>query len=520
MEYIYMSNSYNRNENENLESNLNRSTEKGNSLDANAFLIDGLEVFCDQEGVPYVRSKDQNTAHPIKSEAASTLIRKALFEKTNQVPSGKAVGETIDRLEGFALLSADKRDLPIRTVVRDKEDGSSVVEIDTGRREAVVVSAGGYGSQITNTIFRRPGTAAELPEPAKSGSLDLLWQVLPVKDPDQQKLIVAFIVVSSIANCPAFPLLSMEGPAGSAKTSAMEIIAGLIDPSPGLARALPRSERDLAVSAHNRWCVTFDNLDHIKGNMSDALCRLTTGGSFAARALYTDADERLLTFRRPVIATGIGDYIRRSDLMTRSMVITLPPLSEAGGVRPKQQVFAEYERLKPQILAGLYNGISSVLRNLESTKENFDHRAADFLRYATAAEEGLGWAPGSFEKVFMRHQDRQQSTLALSDVVVREVCTVIAGEDGDVIEHTASDLYQAVTSGFLGSRPAAWPKDPAGLSKCLTQRYEQLKSLGLILERGRTGKSRSLVFKKLPGFNAAEHLPQDSNTQYDDDELV
>jgi hypothetical protein len=35
--------------------------------------------------------------------------------------------------------------------------------------------------------------------------------------------------------------------------------------------------------------------------LSDTLCRLTSGGAFAVRRLYTDKDEVLFTAARPVV---------------------------------------------------------------------------------------------------------------------------------------------------------------------------------------------------------------------------
>jgi hypothetical protein len=43
--------------------------------------------------------------------------------------------------------------------------------------------------------------------------------------------------------------------------------------------------------------------------MSDALCRLASGGSFAVRQLYTDRDEVLFQAARPVILNGIENVL-------------------------------------------------------------------------------------------------------------------------------------------------------------------------------------------------------------------
>src|SRR5271166_2330593 len=83
-------------------------------------------------------------------------------------------------------------------------------------------------------------------------------------------------------------------------------------------RALPREERELMIAANNGHVLAFDNLSSLPGWLSDALCRLASGGSFALRRLYTDADEVLFQAARPAILNGIEDIITRQDLADRA----------------------------------------------------------------------------------------------------------------------------------------------------------------------------------------------------------
>ena len=59
----------------------------------------------------------------------------------------------------------------------------------------------------------------------------------------------------------------------------------LIDPCAAPDRAGPRDERDLMIRARNGWVLAFDNLSKLPDWLSDALCRLSTGGGFSTRAL-------------------------------------------------------------------------------------------------------------------------------------------------------------------------------------------------------------------------------------------
>jgi hypothetical protein len=53
-------------------------------------------------------------------------------------------------------------------------------------------------------------------------------------------------------------------------------------------RALARDERELFIAASNGHVLAFDNLSGLP--LSDTLCRLTSGGAFSTRRLFTDQD--------------------------------------------------------------------------------------------------------------------------------------------------------------------------------------------------------------------------------------
>jgi hypothetical protein len=67
----------------------------------------------------------------------------------------------------------------------------------------------------------------------------------------------------------------------------------LVDPNLAPVRALPRDERELFIAASNSHVLAFDNLSGLPPWLSDTLCRLTSGGAFSTRRLFTDQDEIL-----------------------------------------------------------------------------------------------------------------------------------------------------------------------------------------------------------------------------------
>jgi hypothetical protein len=133
-------------------------------------------------------------------------------------------------------------------------------------------------------------------------------------------------------------LLAIAGEQGSAKTVLSKILRALIDPNVAPVRALPREERELMIAANNGHVLAFDNLSTLPGWLSDALCRLASGASFALRQLYTDADEVLFQAARPTILNGIGDVITRQDLADRAIFLTMGSLRDEQR-RPEAEIW-------------------------------------------------------------------------------------------------------------------------------------------------------------------------------------
>src|SRR5205085_6289398 len=119
-------------------------------------------------------------------------------------------------------------------------------------------------------------------------------------------------------------LLALHGEHGSAKSTTARVLRDLIDPNTTALRATPRNEHDLMIAAKNGRVISLDNLSHIPDWLSDALCRLATGGGFATRELYSDDEEILFNAMRPIIINGIEELATRSDLLDRSILSHLP----------------------------------------------------------------------------------------------------------------------------------------------------------------------------------------------------
>jgi hypothetical protein len=149
-----------------------------------------------------------------------------------------------------------------------------------------------------------------------------------------------------------YPVLILQGEQGAGKSSAARFLRDLIDAAEVPTRALPSSERDLAISASNTWLLSFDNVSDINDKLSDALCSISTGGGFATRKLYSDNEEILFYNKNQIVMNGIPqDLVKRHDLADRCIPIHLSPI-DGKNRKPERELKEEWATDKIEILRG------------------------------------------------------------------------------------------------------------------------------------------------------------------------
>ena len=170
-------------------------------------------------------------------------------------------------------------------------------------------------------------------------------------------MIVAWLL-AALGPRQAYPILPVNGEQGSAKTTTTRLLRSLIDPNRVPWRSMPKDERDLMIAAMRNHVLCFDYISRLPGWFSDALCRLSTGGGLATRALYSDADEIAFEATCPSLLNGIGEYINAADLLDRSISVELPRIGREQR-RTEQELKSLTEELVPEILGGLLDVVAA-----------------------------------------------------------------------------------------------------------------------------------------------------------------
>jgi hypothetical protein len=221
----------------------------------------------------------------------------------------------------------------------------------------------------------------------------------------------------------------------------------------------------------------LDNLSRIPPWLSDALCRLATGGGFATRELYTDAEEALFDAQRPVILNGIEELATRGDLLDRALILYLPALSEEKR-QSESNLWSEFELARPALLGSLLDVVSAALRRLPSVRLERKPRMADFAVWMTAAEAQLGWPRGVFLDAYEQNRS-SANALALEASSIAEAVQALAREQN--FEGTATELLKALTAHADASATPqkSWPANGQVLSNKLRRIAPNLRSCGV-----------------------------------------
>jgi hypothetical protein len=286
-------------------------------------------------------------------------------------------------------------------------------------------------------------------------------------------------------------VLGVTGEQGSAKSTFCNILRALVDPNAVPLRALPRNEHDVYISARNSHCLAIDNASGLPDWLSDAYCRLSTGGGFSTRELYSDQDEVLFGGKRPVLLNGIDDIATRPDLADRSIVLMLAKIGDDKR-QEEGKLWAEFEQRSARIFGALLDMVAHGIKTLPTVKLDRMPRMADFAAWATACEGKL-WEPGTFIRAYTANIHDAVETVLDAEQVAAALRAWIEEQGG--FEGTASDLLKAVSGSIPEAQRKAkgWPKRPNALTRILRRIAPPLRKVGIDVAFDRDQHKRTIT---------------------------
>jgi hypothetical protein len=426
----------------------------------------------------------------VDSQGFRDIVSKVYYEKTGKGISSFTLDGVVSTVTARARFEGPEHSVFIRV---GESTSTGAIEVDLGDASGLALKIDAAGARVAppSCRFIRPAGMQPLPIPdVAHGDIKPLWNLINVPGETERVMLASWLVMALHPKGP-YPVLILQGEQGSAKTTAMNLLRGLIDPCLSAARSLPRTEQDLFIAASRSWVCSFDNLSGLKGDLSDAFCRLSTGGEFATRKLYTNDEESIHQACRPVIFNGIDDIVTRQDLLSRSLVVHLPVIPTEKR-RTSQEVNEEFTKTRPLILGGLLKGLSAALGEKQE-KIPLVSRLADFLAFASRAEVALGFQQGALAKAMTRAQKETTQMVLELDPVASAIIDFMATHHGNQWKGSAAWLFEKVEPTH---RPYNWPKTASMFSQHLTRIAPAMRSVGIEFDRDRTKDARQLVIRR------------------------
>jgi hypothetical protein len=188
------------------------------------------EFFQSQEGGTYAIPRDGiQVAQPLRGrQGMQPRLAAAYRASVGRIANAAALQDALTTLEGLAL-DAPRRTVELRLAAHE---GSVVLDLgdDTGR--VIVVRPGAWEPlERSPVLFRRSKLTSAIPEPVRGRPLDDMRGILNIGD-EAWSLLVGYMAAAWVPDIP-HPVLWLTGEQGVGKTSAMQIIASLLDPSAG-----------------------------------------------------------------------------------------------------------------------------------------------------------------------------------------------------------------------------------------------------------------------------------------------
>jgi hypothetical protein len=457
-------------------------TGKPKQADLLIALAQQAELFHAVDGAAFadVKVSDHRETWNVRSRGYRRWLSRLFFNQTGGAPSSEGLQAALNVIEASAHFDGPLRVVFVRV---GGLDGKIYIDLCDETWRAIEITPDGWRVIAEPPVrFRRAAGMKPLPLPVSGGSIDLLRQFLNVAHDEEFILVVAWLLACFRERGP-YPVLLVNGEQGSAKSTFCALVRSLIDPNSAPLRALPREDRDLFIAANNGHVLAFDNVSGMQAWISDTLCRLSTGGGFAVRKLYSDTDEELFDASRPTILNGIDSVITRPDLADRAIFLTLDPIADTER-KPEHELLVAFERERPLIIGALLDGVARGLRELPHTRLDRFPRMADFAVWAAACESAF-WSAGTFAVAYRDNRSDIIADVLDADAVASAVITFMETQKGVVTQNASfllGALGEIITTQQRKSK--GWPDTPRALSSRLRRAAPFLRKAGIQIDFG------------------------------------
>jgi hypothetical protein len=422
---------------------------------------------------------------PLRSAAFRDWLTAQFYKEHETAPSLSAFRAALRTLEARARYG-DLPSQPVKQRIGFEGDPflPSKIILDLANAAGDVLEITSRGYQIRNNLksaFRQSITTLPLPVPQSAAPS--YEPLAPLRDllnlpTDAWNRVLAWLT-AALRPIGPYPILVINGPAGSGKSVLARALRSLIDPSAAPVHRLPPRDRDLYHLALQNWILIFDLVHRVPGKISETLCALSSGDAIEI-SQQDLRDPLVFEVARPIILIAPHDETQRAfspprTLANRTLTVHLDRIAH---LRPESAIWSMFNTLHPCALATLSDAVSTALSRIRDIDLGNVSRFPDCAAWTAAAAPSLG-----LNESDVLHAFADPKSLWVGADPLREAMHALLQTSGSWTGEAADLLNQLRTSVPL----AALPTTPKGLSQVLAN------VAGIRISRSRDNQARRIL---------------------------
>lgn len=317
---------------------------------------------------------------------------------------------------------------------------------------------------------------------SKRNGLDEMCQLLRIKLTDRTMFKI-HLIAFFIEKYP-IPIMIFTGDQGSIKTTLMQTVKIIVDPSAQLSSRLHKKMEDISIHLYNRYLSAFDNISNFNKDISDLICRVITGEGDSKRELYTNMDEIILNYKRKIIVNGIAPSLDYPDLIDRSIFYETSTITENERLT-LEEFIEKRDEIIPYLIHQIFDILCLAITVYDECKIDLHgkmQRMSDFSIWGEAIARSMG-----IEKmIFIEMYTKRIKLDALDIVNSYPIFGIVQKMMNDIpkYEDTISNFYDYLKSHAVDenidtkSAESKFPKGPNKVREQIKILRPTFKALG------------------------------------------
>jgi hypothetical protein len=207
-------------------------------------------------------------------------------------------------------------------------------------------------------------------------------------------------------------------------------------------------------------------------------------------------DESIFDGVRPIILNGIEALATRPDLLERSVLLNLSPITDEDRITETEWE-ATLDGCQAAVLGCLLNAVAQGLQNKDNINLLSMPRMADFAVWGHACETSFGFAPGTFDAAYLQNRGLVHAAAIDNDAIATALLQLAEKQTltGRLFMGTASELLKELNDTVSEEQRRApdWIKSPRVLGRRLIRLAPELRKMGIVISTGIRSHGQRLI---------------------------